>query len=316
MFGFVAYQLWGTGIEYARAQDRAEDQFERAARRRPSATSTTTGRDDVDRAADATTTLAAGDERSSASTSSTPRRRHARRRRSTTTAPSTTIAPFDVAALDIAGRRGLRPAVRSHGSASTTSSSPASGARTSRRGPGTTRRRRCRASSATRRSPATAPRTADRSSTSTSSSRATRSSSTTPYGEFIYLTTTTEIVDRRRLAGDRHDRPDDGDADADHVPSRGTASAADDRPRRARPDAVRRPRTGGVQLRPRDADRPTPAASCPATTPRRDVDGDDVDDSTTTTTQRSPRRPRRQRPRRRPSTTSTTTSTRRRCRHP
>lgn len=28
MFGFVAYQLWGTGIEYARAQDRAENQFE------------------------------------------------------------------------------------------------------------------------------------------------------------------------------------------------------------------------------------------------------------------------------------------------
>ena len=28
MFGFVAYQLWGTGIEYARAQDRAESQFE------------------------------------------------------------------------------------------------------------------------------------------------------------------------------------------------------------------------------------------------------------------------------------------------
>ena len=28
MFGFVAYQLWGTGIEFARAQDRAEDQFE------------------------------------------------------------------------------------------------------------------------------------------------------------------------------------------------------------------------------------------------------------------------------------------------
>ena len=28
MFGFVAYQLWGTGIEFARAQDRAENQFE------------------------------------------------------------------------------------------------------------------------------------------------------------------------------------------------------------------------------------------------------------------------------------------------
>lgn len=28
MFGFVAYQLWGTGIETARAQDKLEDQFE------------------------------------------------------------------------------------------------------------------------------------------------------------------------------------------------------------------------------------------------------------------------------------------------
>lgn len=28
LFGFVAYQLWGTGIETARAQDRLEDQFE------------------------------------------------------------------------------------------------------------------------------------------------------------------------------------------------------------------------------------------------------------------------------------------------
>ena len=27
MFGFVAYQLWGTGLEYAQAQDRLEDDF-------------------------------------------------------------------------------------------------------------------------------------------------------------------------------------------------------------------------------------------------------------------------------------------------
>ncbi|MFP5488743.1 MAG: hypothetical protein ACLGHQ_10610, partial [Acidimicrobiia bacterium] len=30
MFGFVAYQLWGTGIETARAQNRLEDAFEQA----------------------------------------------------------------------------------------------------------------------------------------------------------------------------------------------------------------------------------------------------------------------------------------------
>ena len=28
MFGFVGYQLWGTGIEYARAQDRLDDEFD------------------------------------------------------------------------------------------------------------------------------------------------------------------------------------------------------------------------------------------------------------------------------------------------
>ena len=27
LFGFVGYQLWGTGLEYAQAQDRLEDDF-------------------------------------------------------------------------------------------------------------------------------------------------------------------------------------------------------------------------------------------------------------------------------------------------
>ena len=44
MFGFVAYQLWGTGIEYAQAQDRAENQFEELLGdgQRPSTTTPTT----------------------------------------------------------------------------------------------------------------------------------------------------------------------------------------------------------------------------------------------------------------------------------
>ena len=42
MFGFVAYQLWGTGIEYARAQDRAEDQFNEMLERVSTTTSTST----------------------------------------------------------------------------------------------------------------------------------------------------------------------------------------------------------------------------------------------------------------------------------
>ena len=42
MFGFVAYQLWGTGIEYARAQDRAEDHFNDLLDRLSTTSSTTT----------------------------------------------------------------------------------------------------------------------------------------------------------------------------------------------------------------------------------------------------------------------------------
>jgi sortase A len=42
MFGFVAYQLWGTGIEYARAQDRLENDFEELLAEL-STTSTSTG---------------------------------------------------------------------------------------------------------------------------------------------------------------------------------------------------------------------------------------------------------------------------------
>ena len=38
MFGFVAYQLWGTGIETARAQNRLEDQFQQAVTEQPATT--------------------------------------------------------------------------------------------------------------------------------------------------------------------------------------------------------------------------------------------------------------------------------------
>ena len=40
MFGFVAYQLWGTGLEYAQAQNRLDDEFERLLAAAPT-TSTT-----------------------------------------------------------------------------------------------------------------------------------------------------------------------------------------------------------------------------------------------------------------------------------
>ena len=42
MFGFVAYQLWGTGLEYAQAQDRLEDDFATLLAAAPAAVTTTT----------------------------------------------------------------------------------------------------------------------------------------------------------------------------------------------------------------------------------------------------------------------------------
>ena len=42
MFGFVAYQLWGTGLEYAQAQDRLDSEFEELLAGTPATTSTTT----------------------------------------------------------------------------------------------------------------------------------------------------------------------------------------------------------------------------------------------------------------------------------
>jgi sortase A len=42
MFAFVAYQLWGTGIEYAQAQNQLDDQFEELLAAAPTTTATTT----------------------------------------------------------------------------------------------------------------------------------------------------------------------------------------------------------------------------------------------------------------------------------
>ena len=41
MFGFVAYQLWGTGIEYAQAQNQLDDQFDELLAAAPTTTATT-----------------------------------------------------------------------------------------------------------------------------------------------------------------------------------------------------------------------------------------------------------------------------------
>ena len=94
MFGFVAYQLWGTGIEYSRAQDRAENQFEEllelTGQQSTSAPppSTTTTEAPTTTAGTTTTTTA------STTTSSTT---------SSTVAPTTTstVPVVDLAALGI-----------------------------------------------------------------------------------------------------------------------------------------------------------------------------------------------------------------------
>jgi sortase A len=109
MFGFVAYQLWGTGIEFARAQDRAENQFEElmAQAARPSTTpprptavptsaappttaATTTAVPLTSTTAASTSTSTSTTSTSTTSTSTT-----------TTLPPTTTTAPFDVAVLAI-----------------------------------------------------------------------------------------------------------------------------------------------------------------------------------------------------------------------
>ena len=154
--------------------------------------------------------------------------------------------------------------LRIPGSASTTSSSPESGGRISRRGPATTRRRRCPAAGqrGDRRPPHDLRRTVPR-------PRRARTRRRDPHQDPVRRVRLPDHDDRdrrrRRLAGDRHGRPDDGHADVDHVPSDRDGVAADDRPRRARSDAVHSPRTGGVQLRPRDCRSPR-APSSPATT--------------------------------------------------
>jgi sortase A len=101
MFGFVAYQLWGTGIEFSRAQDRAEKQFEElmATAGQPSTAPTTTAPPSTvpTTTAPIATTTTSGPTSTSSSTTSTTSTTT-----STTLPATTTTAPFDVAALGIA----------------------------------------------------------------------------------------------------------------------------------------------------------------------------------------------------------------------
>ena len=172
--GFVAYQLWGTGIEAARAQNELEDEFDALL----AATSTTAAPLDDDRRC----TTCRRARQSTPCRTRWPRpcrpQPRCRRPRRSRRSPRATRSP----------------ASRSPRSTSTSSSSPVSRSRTSSAGPATTRTRHCPASSATPPSPATARRTVSRSTTSTSSSPGDEIIVTTLAGRFVYAVTGTEIV--------------------------------------------------------------------------------------------------------------------------
>src|SRR5262245_32344702 len=102
MFGFVAYQLWGTGIEYSRAQDRAENQFEQLLAEAGRVSTTSAAPPST---VPPTTTTLPSTTSSNASTSSNPASTStSTSTTSTSTTTSTTTPPtttLDVAALDI-----------------------------------------------------------------------------------------------------------------------------------------------------------------------------------------------------------------------
>jgi len=99
MFGFVAYQLWGTGIEYSRAQDRAENQFEEllelTGQQASSAAPTSTTTTETPTTTEAPTTTAGTTTTTASTTTSSTT--------SSTVAPTTTstVPVVDIAALGI-----------------------------------------------------------------------------------------------------------------------------------------------------------------------------------------------------------------------
>ncbi len=154
---FVAYQLWGTGIRTAQAQNQLEDDFEAV----------------LEEAADTTTST------------------------TTTTEPGDPARPPPSRSCrHRAGPPRARPRLRSRSrrSASTRSWSRACRSPTSRRARATTRRPRCPARRATPPSRATAPPTALRSTASTSCKPGDEITVTTVQGEFTYEVTETHIV--------------------------------------------------------------------------------------------------------------------------
>ena len=179
MFGFVAYQLWGTGIETARAQDQLENQFEQIAS--PTSRDVDPGTDR--RAVDVAATTPHRHRAVVDARVHGPRRAELRPR---PRSPPGGHVPDGRAGTGRAehpadrarpGARQARDPEDRQGRQRRMFVVPACRSTTSRRARATTPRRPCPASSATPRSPATAPRSAQPFSTSTSSHPATRSSS-------------------------------------------------------------------------------------------------------------------------------------------
>ena len=195
MFGFVAYQLWGTGIEFARAQDRAESEFEELMATVDSA-STATDLDVVDDRGHHDRARHEHDggvdehlDHARRRRRRRPRRPHRRRcRRRRRRHRSTSLPSASTTAI-------RSPGWRSRGWAATTSSSPESDGEELKKGPG--------------HYPQT-PMPGQLGNAAIAGHRTTYGGPfleidelepgdeiivTTPYGRFVYLTTTTEIVD-------------------------------------------------------------------------------------------------------------------------
>lgn len=101
MFGFVAYQLWGTGIEYARAQDEAGRELEELmARASTTAQATSPSSTDPATTQSATTEPAITSASTTATTTTAPPP-------TTSTVPPTTIPVFDIASLGIISSEGF-----------------------------------------------------------------------------------------------------------------------------------------------------------------------------------------------------------------
>ena len=104
MFGFVAYQLWGTGIEYSRAQGQAEDEFAALLEHAATGPTATIAAPSTTAVATAPATSPPGTMAAATTTTATTTTMAAT---TTTIAPTTTVAVVDIAALGITDGEGF-----------------------------------------------------------------------------------------------------------------------------------------------------------------------------------------------------------------